>query len=36
MNKGFKDLKVYKLACKLAMEIFHLSKSFPIDHICEQ
>lgn len=29
MNKGFKDLKVYQLAYKLAMEIFHLSKSFP-------
>ena len=26
---GFKDLKVYQLAFKLAMEIFELSKSFP-------
>lgn len=29
MNGNFKDLKVYQLAYKLAMEIFHLSKSFP-------
>ena len=28
---GFKDLRVYQLAFKLAMEIFHLSKSFPHD-----
>jgi four helix bundle protein len=26
---GYKDLKVYQLAYKLAMEIFELSKSFP-------
>lgn len=26
---GYRDLKVYKLAYKLAMEIFHLSKDFP-------
>jgi len=26
---GFKDLKVYKLAYQLAMEIFELTKSFP-------
>ena len=26
---GFRDLKVYQLACKLAMEIFEESKSFP-------
>lgn len=26
---GFKDLKVYRLAYKLAVEIFKLSKSFP-------
>ena len=29
MDFGFKDLKVYKLAYELAMEIFELSKSFP-------
>lgn len=28
---GFKDLIVYKKAFKLAMEIFHLSKSFPAE-----
>ena len=27
--QGFKDLKVYRLAYRLAMEIFQLSKSFP-------
>ncbi len=27
--QGFRDLKVYQLAYKLAMEIFHLSKTFP-------
>jgi hypothetical protein len=27
--KGHRDLKVFQLACKLAMEIFHESKSFP-------
>ena len=26
---GYKDLKVYQLAYKLAMEIFHETKSFP-------
>ena len=26
---GFRDLKVYQLAYRLAMEIFQLSKSFP-------
>jgi len=26
---GHKDLKVYQLAYKLAMEIFHESKMFP-------
>jgi len=29
MLKGHRDLKVYQLACKLAMEIFHLTKQFP-------
>lgn len=29
--KGYKDLKVYKLAYKLAMEIFEETKQFPID-----
>src|SRR5467141_353620 len=28
-SQGFRDLKVYQLAFKLAMEIFHLSKGFP-------
>lgn len=27
--EGFRGLKVYQLAFKLAMEIFELSKSFP-------
>jgi hypothetical protein len=29
--KSFKDLTVYKKAFSLAMEIFELSKSFPIE-----
>ena len=29
MLRGHRDLKVYQLAYKLAMEIFHESKSFP-------
>jgi len=29
MAGSFKDLKVYQLAYELAMEIFHVSKSFP-------
>ncbi len=29
MSQGFKNLKVYQLAYKLAMEIFHLSKNIP-------
>ncbi|OQY80461.1 MAG: four helix bundle protein [Anaerolineae bacterium UTCFX3] len=29
--KGFRDLKVYQLAYKLAMDIFQESKSFPKD-----
>jgi four helix bundle protein len=28
-SQGFKELRVYQLAFKFAMEIFHLSKSFP-------
>ena len=31
MLKGHKDLKVYQLAYKLAMEIFNESKRFPIE-----
>jgi len=27
--KGYKDLKVYRLAYKLAMEIFQITRSFP-------
>src|SRR6185436_1213757 len=30
-SNGHKSLRVYQLAYELAMEIFHLSKSFPID-----
>jgi len=29
--KGYRDLKVYQLSFKLAMEIFELSKTFPKD-----
>ena len=29
MERGYKDLKVYQLAYKLAIEIFEISKSFP-------
>ena len=29
MYRGFRDLKVYKLAYALAMEIFEITKSFP-------
>ncbi len=29
MMRGYRDLKVYQLAYKLAMEIFNESKSFP-------
>ena len=29
MERGFRDLKVYQLAYKLAREIFEISKSFP-------
>jgi len=28
-SRGYQDLKVFKLAYKLAMEIFEISKSFP-------
>ena len=31
LTGGFRDLKVYKLAFRLAMEIFHESKKFPIE-----
>jgi len=31
MVQGFRDLKVYQLAYKLAMEIFRESKAFPRD-----
>ena len=33
MLQGHRDLKVYQLAYKLAMEIFHLSKTFPKEEI---
>ncbi len=29
--EGFRDLRVYQLAFELAMEIFRLSKSFPLE-----
>ncbi|MFH1296710.1 MAG: four helix bundle protein [Bacteroidota bacterium] len=29
MEQGYKDLKVFQLAYKLAMEIFEITKSFP-------
>ncbi len=29
MLRGHRDLKVYQLSYKLAMEIFHLSKALP-------
>lgn len=31
MSKSFKDLLVYQKAFKLAMEIYHVSKSFPVE-----
>jgi four helix bundle protein len=33
MLRGHRDLKVYQLAYKLAMEVFHLSKAFPREEI---
>jgi len=30
-SQGFRDLKVYQLAFKLAMEIFQESKNFPTE-----
>lgn len=33
MLKGHRDLKVYQLSYKLAMEIFRLSKSFPREEL---
>jgi four helix bundle protein len=33
MLQGHRDLKVYQLAYKLAMEIFYLSKTFPREEI---
>lgn len=30
-TRGFRDLKVYQLAYRLAMEIFNLTKAFPAD-----
>jgi four helix bundle protein len=32
--KNVKDLKVYKLAYKLAMEVFEISKKFPAEERC--
>ncbi|HET6528595.1 MAG TPA: four helix bundle protein [Balneolaceae bacterium] len=29
MSQGYKNLKVFQLAYKLAMEIFEISKTFP-------
>ncbi len=33
MDSSFKDMKVYKMSYALAMEIFHLSKSFPKEEV---
>lgn len=33
MLRGHRDLKIYQLAYKLAMEIFHLSRSFPKEEV---
>jgi four helix bundle protein len=33
MLQGHRDLKVYQLAYRLAMEIFHLSKHFPREEL---
>ena len=33
MLRGHRDLKVYQLAYKLAMEIFNLSRNFPREEI---
>jgi len=33
MEQGYKDLKVFQLAYKLAMEIFEITKSFPKEEI---
>lgn len=33
MLKGHRDLKVYQLAYRLAMEIFRLSKTFPREEV---
>ena len=33
MLRGHRDLKVYQLAYDLAMEIFHLSKTFPREEV---
>jgi hypothetical protein len=30
---GFRDLRVYNLALKVAMEIFELSRSFPAEEL---
>jgi len=33
MLQGYRDLKVYQLAYKLAMEVFHISSAFPREEI---
>ena len=33
MFRGHRDLKVFQLAYRLAMEIFHLSKNFPREEV---
>ncbi len=33
MLRGHRDLKVFQLSYKLAMEIFHLSKTFPQEEV---
>ena len=33
MLRGHKDLKVYQLVDKLAMDVFHLSRTFPREEV---
>jgi len=31
LQKGYKELKVYQLSYRLAMQIFKISKDFPVE-----
>jgi four helix bundle protein len=33
MLRGHRDLKVFQLSCKLAVEIYHLSNAFPREEL---